>query len=157
MIRAGNHSIDDKGFVVSMERIGGVTRQALVLELPGGISDEALSALCAGPIEVLDESGAVAQTHAGPFQAVSHGLKLVRASSNDDVAALSARVNTLEAALEAANSEKDSAVNQLAILSGRFAELKASMANQTGIIKAGESLAGNADEGLVGKNDTNSL
>lgn len=157
MIRAGNHSIDDKGFVVSMERIGGVTRQALVLELPGGISDEALSALCAGPIEVLDESGAVAQTHAGPFQAVSHGLKLVRSSSNDDVAALSARVNTLEAALEAANSEKDSAVNQLASLSGRFAELKASMANQTGIIKAGESLVGNADEGLVGKNDTNSL
>ena len=73
------------------------------------------------------------------------------------MAALSARVNTLEAALEAANSEKDSAVNQLASLSGRFAELKASMANQTGIIKAGESLAGNADEGLVGKNDTNSL
>lgn len=157
MIRAGNHSIDDKGFVVSMERIGGVTRQALVLELPGGISDEALSALCAGPIEVLDESGAVAQTHAGPFQAVSHGLKLVRASSGDDVAALSARVNTLEAALATANNEKDSAVNQLASLSGRFEELKASMDGAAGAIKAGAVLTGNAAERLVGEDDTNSL
>lgn len=157
MIRAGIYSIDDNGFAVSTERIGGVSRQALVLELPGGISDDALSAICSGPIEVLSESGAVEQIHAGPFRAVSHSVKLMRNSYEDDVAELSALVSTLEAALTEAENEKDSAVSQLASLSGRFEELKASMANMGGTIKAGETLAGNADEGLVGKNDTNSL
>ena len=53
MIKAGNHTVSDKGFTVVMENIGGVPRQAVVAELPGGISDEALAAFCAGPIEVL--------------------------------------------------------------------------------------------------------
>ena len=57
MIKAGNHTISDKGFTVVMENIGGVPRQAVVAELPGGISDEALAAFCAGPIEVLAEDG----------------------------------------------------------------------------------------------------
>lgn len=157
MIRAGNHYIEDKGFAVSADRIGGVARQSLVLELPGGIDDETLAALCAGPIEVLNQDGAVAQSHSGPFQAVSHGLKLIRASPDDDVAALSARVNTLEAALETAISEKTSVVNQLASLSGRIEELKASMVSEAGAAKLGESLTGGAAEGLVGENDANSL
>ncbi len=155
MIRAGNHCIDDKGFAVSTERIGGATRQSLVLELPGGIDEETLTALCAGPIEVLGEDGETMQTHSGPFQAVSHGLKLVRANADDDVAALSERVNTLEAALETAISEKTSAVSQLASLSGRIEELKASMA-AAGASKLGESLAG-ATEKLVSENDADSL
>ena len=41
MIKAGNHTISDKGFTVVTENIGGVPRQAVVAELPGGISDEA--------------------------------------------------------------------------------------------------------------------
>ena len=53
MIKAGNHTVSDKGFTVVTENIGGVPRQAVVAELPGGISDEALAAFCAGPIEVL--------------------------------------------------------------------------------------------------------
>jgi len=41
MIKAGNHTVSDKGFTVVTENIGGVPRQAVVAELPGGISDEA--------------------------------------------------------------------------------------------------------------------
>ena len=36
MIKAGNHTISDKGFTVVTENIGGVPRQAVVAELPGG-------------------------------------------------------------------------------------------------------------------------
>lgn len=148
MIRAGKHVIDDKGFTVSTDRIGGAARQTLVLELPGGIDDETLAALCAGPIEVLDDGGAAVQTHAGPFQAVSHGLRLARTSSNDDVAALAARVETLEAALTEANNAKESAVNRLASLSGRFEELKASMAAAGVSVKAEAGLtAGGEGDG----------
>lgn len=50
MIKAGNHTVSDKGFTVVTENIGGVPRQAVVAELPGGISDEALAAFCAGPL-----------------------------------------------------------------------------------------------------------
>ena len=46
-IKAGNHTVSDKGFTVVTENIGGVPRQAVVAELPGGISDEALAAFCA--------------------------------------------------------------------------------------------------------------
>ena len=67
MIKAGKYTIDDQGFAISLERLGGTSREVLVLELGGGIPDDALEALCSGPIEVLDESGAVVQTHPGPF------------------------------------------------------------------------------------------
>ena len=63
MIKAGNHTVSDKGFTVVMENIGGVPRQAVVAELPGGISDEALAAFCAGPIEVLAEDGSTTATY----------------------------------------------------------------------------------------------
>ena len=65
MIKAGNHTVSDKGFTVVMENIGGVPRQAVVAELPGGISDEALAAFCAGPIEVLAEDGSTTATYTG--------------------------------------------------------------------------------------------
>ena len=91
MIKAGNHTVSDKGFTVVTENIGGVPRQAVVAELPGGISDEALAAFCAGPIEVLAEDGSTTATYTGPFRVVSHGLKLTRTSEDSDVAALTAR------------------------------------------------------------------
>ena len=73
MIKAGNHTVSDKGFTVVTENIGGVPRQAVVAELPGGISDEALAAFCAGPIEVLAEDGSTTATYTGPFRvAVSY-------------------------------------------------------------------------------------
>ena len=99
MIKAGNHTVSDKGFTVVTENIGGVPRQAVVAELPGGISDEALAAFCAGPIEVLAEDGSTAATYTGPFRVVSHGLKLTRTSEDSDVAALTAQVAELEAKL----------------------------------------------------------
>ena len=84
MIKAGNHTVSDKGFTVVTENIGGVPRQAVVAELPGGISDEALAAFCAGPIEVLAEDGSTTATYTGPFRVVSHGLKLTRTSEDSD-------------------------------------------------------------------------
>ena len=48
MIKAGTHEINDSGFAVVTEVVGGVARQALVLELPGGITGTALAALCTG-------------------------------------------------------------------------------------------------------------
>ena len=66
MIKAGNHTVSDKGFTVVMENIGGVPRQAVVAELPGGISDEALAAFCAGPIEVLAEDGSTRRPTPAP-------------------------------------------------------------------------------------------
>ena len=75
MIRAGKYTVEDSGFTVTTERIGGLPRQAVVVELPGGITGTALDALCAGPIEVLNEKGEVVQTHTGPFRITTHGLK----------------------------------------------------------------------------------
>jgi len=113
MIKAGNHTISDKGFTVVTENIGGVPRQAVVAELPGGISDEALAAFCAGPIEVLAEDGSTTATYTGPFRVVSHGLKLTRTSEDSDVAALTAQVAELEAKLSHEQSEKESALARL--------------------------------------------
>lgn len=42
MIKAGDYSIYDNGFAVSVERLGGTAREVLVLELGGGIHEEAL-------------------------------------------------------------------------------------------------------------------
>ena len=124
MIKAGNHTVNDKGFTVVTENIGGVPRQAVVAELPGGISDEALAAFCAGPIEVLAEDGSTTATYTGPFRVVSHGLKLTRTSEDSDVAALTAQVAELEAKLSHEKSEKESAQSALARLNEQLTTLK---------------------------------
>ena len=126
MIKAGNYTIQDKGFVSATENINGVPRQALILELPGGIDEATLEAMCSGPIEVVDDNGQVVQSHAGPFRVVSHGLKLIRTSESDDVAALAARVTSLEAELAETKSAKESAQDALASLSEQFDALKSS-------------------------------
>lgn len=123
MIKAGNHTVSDKGFTVVTENIGGVPRQAVVAELPGGISDEALAAFCAGPIEVLAEDGSTTATYTGPFRVVSHGLKLTRTSEDSDVAALTAQVAELEAKLSHEKSEKESAQSALARLNEQLTTL----------------------------------
>lgn len=124
MIKAGNYSIHDNGFAVSLERLGGTAREVLVLELGGGIHEEALSALCAGPIEVLDEGGETVREHTGPFRVVSHSVRLARTSEAGDVAALTARVSHLEAELLSERSAKDSALSSLASLNAKFSALK---------------------------------
>lgn len=126
MIKAGNYTIQDKGFVSATENINGVPRQALILELPGGIDEATLEAMCSGPIEVVDDNGQVVQSHAGPFRVVSHGLKLTRTSESDDVAALAARVTSLEAELAETKSAKESAQDALASLSEQLDALKSS-------------------------------
>ena len=133
MIKAGNHTVSDKGFTVVTENIGGVPRQAVVAELPGGISDEALAAFCAGPIEVLAEDGSTTATYTGPFRVVSHGLKLTRTSEDSDVAALTAQVAELEAKLSHETSEKESAQSALARLNEQLTTLKMTLeANSAG-------------------------
>lgn len=123
MIKAGSSTIQDKGFTVAAQRVGGVSRQVISLELPGGIDEATLAALCAGPIEVQDEAGQTVQKHEGPFRLVSHGLKLTRASEAEDVAALTAQVEELEAALDLEKSAKQSAQDALASLKERFQAL----------------------------------
>lgn len=124
MIRAGKYTVEDSGFTVTTERIGGLPRQAVVVELPGGITSTALDALCAGPIEVLNEKGEVVQTHTGPFRIATHGLKLVREDQSGDVAALASQVATLEAALAKETSEKESAQDALASLNDKLTTLQ---------------------------------
>ena len=124
MIRAGKYTVEDSGFTVTTERIGGLPRQAMVVELPGGITGTALDALCAGPIEVLNEKGEVVQTHTGPFRIATHGLKLVREDQSGDVAALASQVATLEAALAKETSEKESAQDALASLNDKLTTLQ---------------------------------
>ena len=109
---------------MTTERIGGLPRQAVVVELPGGITGTALDALCAGPIEVLNEKGEVVQTHTGPFRIATHGLKLVREDQSGDVAALASQVATLEAALAKETSEKESAQDALASLNDKLTTLQ---------------------------------
>ena len=124
MIRAGKYTVEDSGFTVTTERIGGLPRQAVVVELPGGITGTALDALCAGPIEVRNEKGEVVQTHTGPFRIATHGLKLVREDQSGDVAALASQVATLEAALAKETSEKESAQDALASLNDKLTTLQ---------------------------------
>ena len=124
MIRAGKYTVEDSGFTVTTERIGGLPRQAVVVELPGGITGTALDARCTGPIEVLNEKGEVVQTHTGPFRIATHGLKLVREDQSGDVAALASQVATLEAALAKETSEKESAQDALASLNNKLTSLQ---------------------------------
>lgn len=132
MIKAGTYEINDSGFSLVTEVVGGVARQALVLELPGGITGTALAALCAGPVEVVDEEGNTIQTHTGPFRVASHGLKLVRTSTSGDVAALTARVGELEAQLENQVSAKESALSQLASVTEQLANLQTTIQEAAG-------------------------
>lgn len=132
MLKAGNYTIEDRGFAASVERLGGTARQVLVLELGGGIPDEAMEALCAGPIEVLGENGETVRTHTGPFRVASHSMRLVRVSEAGDVAALTARVSSLEAELTQERSEKHSALDSLAALTEKFNSLKEQITASTG-------------------------
>ena len=127
MIQAGTKVITDSGFAVVTETVGGVARQALVLELPAGISAEEIAALCAGPVQVVDADGNVIQTHNGPFRVATHGLKLVRTNASGDVAALTALVGELEAELETQVSAKESALTQLASVTAQLATLQSTI------------------------------
>lgn len=127
MIKAGNKEINDSGFAVVTETVGGVARQALVLELSGGIDEATLVALCTGPVQVVDAEGNVIQTHNGPFRVATHGLKLVRTNASGDVAALTARVGELEAELETQVSAKESALTQLASVTAQLATLQSTI------------------------------
>lgn len=148
MIKAGNYTIHDKGFVSATENINGVPRQALILELPGGIDEATLEAMCSGPIEVVDDNGQVVQSHAGPFCVVSHGLKLTRTSESDDVAALAARVTSLEAELAETKSAKVSAQDALASLSERFRTLQASITSTLKTETTEKAVASDGESGV---------
>lgn len=148
MIRAGKYTVEDSGFTVTTERIGGLPRQTVVVELSGGITGTALDALRAGPIEVLNEKGEVVQTHTGPFRIATHGLKLVREDQNGDVAALTAQVATLEAALAKETSEKESAQDALASLNDRLATLQGQLNTAQSAAKAQGPEAVNGTGGL---------
>lgn len=148
MIKAGNYTIHDKGFVSATENINGVPRQALILELPGGIDEATLAAMCSGPIEVVDDNGQVVQSHAGPFCVVSHGLKLTRTSESDDVAALAARVTSLEAELAETKSAKVSAQDALASLSERFRTLQASITSTLKTETTEKAVASDGESGV---------
>lgn len=124
MIKAGNHTVSDKGFTVVMENIGGVPRQAVVAELPAASATRPWPRSVPGPIEVLAEDGSTTATYTGPFRVVSHGLKLTRTSEDSDVAALTAQVAELEAKLSHEQSEKESAQSALARLNEQLTTLK---------------------------------
>jgi len=155
MIRAGNFTIEDRGFAVSTETVGGVPRQVIVGELPAGISDEAMAAFCAGPVEVLDGNGEVAQTHDGPFRVLSHSLKLTRTSTSDDVAVLTDRVETLEAELSQERSAKESALGELASLSTQFKTLQAEIPSASNL--SGADSTENAGTTVQAENAESSL
>ena len=148
MIKAGNHTVSDKGFTVVTENIGGVPRQAVVAELPGGISDEALAAFCAGPIEVLAEDGSTTATYTGK---AARDIAILNGTSEDsDVAALTAQVAELEAKLSHEQSEKESAQSALARLNEQLTTLKMTLeANSAD--KAVVDEAPSADKAVVDK------
>jgi len=114
MIRAGTKTIEDKGFAITNKRVGGNVRQALVIELPAGITQTTLDAFCDGPIEVLGDDGEVTSVFAGPFVATGHTLTLMRPSEADDVSALTARIIDLEAELTHVKATRESALEELA-------------------------------------------
>ena len=85
MIKAGNKEINDSGFAVVTETVGGVARQALVLELSGRHrrGDPGGAVYRAGP-----GGGRGGQRHPDPqrpLRVATHGLKLVRTNASGDV------------------------------------------------------------------------
>lgn len=155
MIRAGKYTIEDQGFTVETVNVGGTSRQVLIAELPSGITNTALEAFCAGPVEALDEAGNVVQTHTGPFTILSHGLKLVRENPESDVAVLTARVASLEAELLTERNEKVNAKSELASLSAQLSTLRVSMAANPTV--AEPAVLGKEETDASVKADANSL
>lgn len=127
MIKAGNVTIQDKGFVVNMETLGGVNRQVLMLELSGGVTDEELTALCENGIEVLDTEGNTVTTYPGAFRVVSHRIKLARENESEDVATLSAKLQELSGKLLQEQTAKETAQNALAMIQEELAVLKTNL------------------------------
>lgn len=124
MLKAGNITIQDDGFAVTVERLGGASREVMVLELDGGITDNEIAALCAGPIELIEESGEVERSYTGPFRVVSHSVRLARTSESGDVASLSAKLASVAAELAVERNEKNSALSSLARLRQELDGLK---------------------------------
>lgn len=124
MIRAGNHIVSDRGFMVMTEDTGGVPRQVVMAELPGGASGEALAALHADPIEMLAKDGSITATYTGPFRMVSHGLKLTHTSEDSDVAILTVQVMELEAKPSHKKNRNESARSAFARLSEQLTTFK---------------------------------
>lgn len=131
MIRAGTKTIEDNGFTIERRGVGFDTRQALVIELPAGITQTQIDAFCDGPIEVLDENGNVTATYTGPFIAAGHTLTLMRESAEADVAVLSARITSLEAELAEVSATHENAVTELASAKEELSALKLTVASPT--------------------------
>ena len=72
-------------------------------------------------------------------------MRLVRANAESDVAALTARVASLEAELSEARNEKDNALDSLASLNTMFEALKESVATS----KVGEAVLGDLEGGKL--------
>lgn len=124
MLKAGNITIQDDGFAVTVERLGGSSREVMVLELDGGIAGDEIAALCAGPIELAGEDGSITRTYNGPFRVVSHTMRLARTSESGDVASLTAKLASMAAELAAERNEKNSALSSLASLRQELSDLK---------------------------------
>ncbi|MEG1562877.1 MAG: hypothetical protein RR365_04000 [Bacteroides sp.] len=129
MIKAGTKTIEDNGFTIERRGVGLDTRQALIIELPTGITQTQIDAFCVGPIEVLDDDGNVAATYAGPFIVAGHTLTLMRESAQADVAALSERITSLEAELAEVTSTHASAVTELASAKEQLTTLRLTTSN----------------------------
>ncbi|NCB63302.1 MAG: hypothetical protein EOM52_06765 [Clostridia bacterium] len=128
MLKAGTKTFEDNGFTIERRGVGFNTRQALVIELPAGITQTQIEAFCAGPIEVLDDGGNTVATYTGPFVAAGHTLTLMRESAEADVSALTARITALEAELAETRATSESAVNELANAREALSALKLSVA-----------------------------
>ena len=131
MIKAGTKTIEDNGFTIERRGVGGEIRQALVIELPAGITQTQIEAFCDGPIEVLDDEGNTVATYTGPFVAAGHTLTLMRENAEADVSALTARITSLEAELAEVNATHASSVTELASAKEELSTLKLTVASTT--------------------------
>lgn len=149
MIRGKNVTVEDRGFFTSVKKIGGVPRQTITIGLPGGIDEETLGDLVAGPISVLDETGNAVRSFDGPFRVVSLQLTLARESEAQDVSVLAEEISNLGAALNTERSAKESAVAELAKLEEQFLSFKDTVAGKlaaAGMSLTGEEEAANGQE-----------
>lgn len=149
MIRGKNVTVEDRGFFTSVKKIGGVSRQTITIGLPGGIDEETLGDLVAGPISVLDETGNAVRSFDGPFRVVSLQLTLARESEAQDVSVLAEEISNLSAALNTERSAKESAVAELAKLEEQFLSFKDTVAGKlaaAGMSLTGEEEAANGQE-----------
>lgn len=149
MIRGKNVTVEDRGFFTSVKKIGGVPRQTITIGLPGGIDEETLGDLVAGPISVLDETGNAVRSFDGPFRVVSLQLTLARESEAQDVSVLAEEISNLSAALNTERSAKESAVAELAKLEEQFLSFKDTVAGKlaaAGMSLTGEEEAANGQE-----------